>query len=70
VRRGALDAVLDCLGELGVPILAGLPVGHGARNQPLPLGVPALLDASLGSLVVNPDARDLTRPGPSIGSRA
>jgi muramoyltetrapeptide carboxypeptidase len=61
VRRAALDAVLDCLGDLGVPILAGLPVGHGARNQPLPLGVPALLDASQAALVVNPDARDLER---------
>jgi muramoyltetrapeptide carboxypeptidase len=58
VRRAALDAVLDCLGDLGVPILAGLPVGHGARNQPLPLGVPALLDGSRAALIVNPDARD------------
>jgi muramoyltetrapeptide carboxypeptidase len=61
VRRAALDAVLDCLGDLGVPILAGLPVGHGARNQPLPLGVPALLDASQATLIVSPDARDLER---------
>jgi muramoyltetrapeptide carboxypeptidase len=59
VRRAALDAVLDCLGDLGVPVLAGLPVGHGARNQALPLGVPALLDAAQAALVVNPDARDL-----------
>jgi muramoyltetrapeptide carboxypeptidase len=59
VRRAALDAVLDCLGDLGVPIVAGVPVGHGARNQPLPLGVPALLDGSQAALIVNPDARDL-----------
>jgi len=59
VRRATLDAVIDCLGALGIPILAGLPVGHGAQNQPLPLGVPALLDAARGALIVNPDARDL-----------
>lgn len=59
VRRAGLDAVLDGLGELGVPVLAGLPVGHGARNEPLTLGVPALLDGGRGALVVNPDARDL-----------
>lgn len=60
VRRAALDAVLECLGDLGVPILAGLPVGHGANNQSLPLGVPALLDAAASSLVVNPDASEST----------
>jgi muramoyltetrapeptide carboxypeptidase len=68
VRRAALAAVLECLGDLGVPILAGLPVGHGARNQPLPIGVPALLDASLGALVVNPDARDRTPRAPAASS--
>jgi muramoyltetrapeptide carboxypeptidase len=53
-RREVGRAVLDCLGHLGVPILAGLPIGHGAVNMPLPLGVPAQLDAELGSLIVNP----------------
>ena len=58
-RRAALHAVLDCLGELGVPILAGLPVGHGVRNQPLPLGLPSLIDTERAALVINPDAGDL-----------
>ena len=49
-RRAALDAVLDCLGAVGVPIVAGLPIGHGLVNRPLPLGVPAVLDGARGSL--------------------
>ena len=32
------------------PILSGAPVGHGRRNLPLPLGLPATLDAGAGTL--------------------
>lgn len=35
----------DRLMPLGVPILAGVPVGHGPRQLTLRLGAPALLDA-------------------------
>src|SRR5690606_2204290 len=34
------------LGGLGVPVAAGLPVGHGRHNDPLPLGMEAELDAT------------------------
>lgn len=34
----------------GVPVLAGLPVGHGPRNHPLRLGCRYLLDARAGTL--------------------
>jgi muramoyltetrapeptide carboxypeptidase len=57
-RRAAAGAVLDCLGGLGVPIVAGLPVGHGLVNEPLPLGVRARLDGVAGELVVNPGEPD------------
>ena len=40
------------LGLLGVPVLAGLPVGHGRHNAPLVLGAPARLSARTSSLVV------------------
>ena len=40
----------DILAPLGVPMLWGLPVGHGARNLAFPLGVPARLDADAGTL--------------------
>ena len=32
------------LGRLTIPVLAGLPVGHGNENISLPLGLPAVLD--------------------------
>ncbi|GAA4227106.1 LD-carboxypeptidase [Actinomadura meridiana] len=40
-----LDAVFTArLGPLGVPMLAGVPVGHGPRQRTLELGAPAVLD--------------------------
>ncbi len=42
------------LGELGVPVVGGFPVGHGAGQLPVPLGVPALLDPASGELTVQP----------------
>ena len=38
------------LGDLGKPVLAGWPSGHGTPNQPLPLGLRVRLDAQAGSL--------------------
>lgn len=39
-----LDEVLaDLAGSIGVPVVTGLPVGHGARNWPVPLGARARL---------------------------
>ncbi len=42
----ALDAMLSCLAPLGVPIVAGLPLGHGVRNDAVVLGTEVRLDAS------------------------
>ena len=50
-RRFSLDQVLrERSGDLGIPVVAGLPVGHTAGNAALPLGVRALLDADRGEL--------------------
>ena len=46
----ALEVLGERLGDLGVPVLAGLPVGHGARNSALVLGGAATLDADAGTL--------------------
>ncbi len=46
------DLALDRLGPLGVPVLAGVPFGHETRNLAFPLGVPAVLDADAGTLVL------------------
>jgi len=32
------------LGSLSVPVVTGLPVGHGDENISVPLGLPAQLD--------------------------
>lgn len=46
-----LAAVLrDRLGDLGVPVVLGLPFGHGAVQSSLWLGRPALLDGDAGTL--------------------
>ena len=37
------DVLIDALRPLGVPIVGGLPFGHGARNHALPIGRQATL---------------------------
>lgn len=56
-QRAALAAVCDCLAPLGVPLFAGLPVGHGRTNRALPLGVPCELRSTPAdaALVVFPE---------------
>ncbi|MEE4789099.1 LD-carboxypeptidase [Pseudomonas alliivorans] len=46
------------LNSLGIPLLGGLPVGHGDANQAVPLGTQAVLDADAGTLLVAAAARD------------
>ncbi len=49
-----VDVLLDRLGDLGCPVLGGLPVGHGDGALPVPVGVPATLDVAAGTLTVSP----------------
>ncbi|MFO7181722.1 MAG: LD-carboxypeptidase [Pseudomonadota bacterium] len=57
VHRVSVEAVLaERLGTLRVPVLAGLPFGHARPNVPLPLGMPARLDADTGCLTVGSGA--------------
>jgi muramoyltetrapeptide carboxypeptidase len=42
----------DRLTNLDIPILWGMPIGHGAANHAVPLGVPARLDAGAGTLTL------------------
>ncbi|HET9758129.1 MAG TPA: DUF4031 domain-containing protein [Nocardioidaceae bacterium] len=46
------DLVVDRLVPLGVPLLWGAPIGHADRNLAFPYGVPAVLDADAGTLVL------------------
>ncbi|MFY1637274.1 S66 peptidase family protein [Solwaraspora sp. WMMB335] len=45
------------LADLGVPVLGGLPIGHGQAPRAVGLGVPATLDATAGTLTVAPAVR-------------
>ncbi|MBE3574993.1 MAG: LD-carboxypeptidase [Firmicutes bacterium] len=47
-----LDVLHDRLGDLGIPVLYGLPAGHGRRKLTLPLGVRAELDADRRLLTI------------------
>jgi muramoyltetrapeptide carboxypeptidase len=51
------DVIAERLGGLGVPVLGGLPVGHGYGQVTVPLGVPADLDVAAGTLTVQPAVR-------------
>jgi muramoyltetrapeptide carboxypeptidase len=48
----ALDTVSARLETLGVPLLAGLPFGHGVPQLTVPLGVEGELDADAGTLTM------------------
>ena len=53
--RFSLEQVLrERTADLGIPVVSNLPVGHGAGNAALPLGVWARLDAGSGRLHVSP----------------
>ena len=45
----AIEVCAERLGGLGVPILSGVPIGHGEPNRTLALGVRAELDADAGT---------------------
>ena len=46
------DIVEEVLAPLGLPLVLGLPVGHGKHHATVPLGALATLDADAGTLVV------------------
>jgi muramoyltetrapeptide carboxypeptidase len=56
-QMSIVDVLTDRLGGLGVPVLGGLPVGHGYGQLAVPLGVPAVLDADAGTLTAEPATR-------------
>ena len=52
-----VDILRDRLDDLGVPVLGGLPIGHGPGQLTVPLGVPATLDTAAGTLTVDSAVR-------------
>ncbi len=44
------EVMRDRLGDLGIPIVSGLPFGHDGENAALPVGIPVLLEGDRGIL--------------------
>jgi len=53
----AAEAVLDRIGNLGIPVLGGLRVGHGNGQLTVPLGTTATIDTTSATLTVAPGVR-------------
>jgi muramoyltetrapeptide carboxypeptidase len=49
-----IDVLRDQLGELGVPVLGGLPIGHGPSPRTIPLGTTATLQTATRTLTIEP----------------
>jgi muramoyltetrapeptide carboxypeptidase len=47
------DVYEELLRPLGVPVIAGLPIGHGKHHATVPIGATATLDADAGTLIVD-----------------
>ena len=54
VADRSLEDVLEShLGTLGVPVIYGLPLGHGPHLASIPFGVMATLDAEARTLTID-----------------
>ena len=58
--RSVADVLRDHLLPLGVPVVSGIPVGHGDGKWTIPIGGTATLDTGRG--VVSFDPRPAPRP--------
>jgi muramoyltetrapeptide carboxypeptidase len=52
-RVTAQDVLRDVLLPLGLPTIAGFPMGHGSDNDPLPLGIRATIEAGEAGGIVS-----------------
>ncbi len=57
------DVFSDILGSLPIPVLSGLPVGHGKINHTIPIGATGELDTGAACLRLMIDADDGTAAG-------
>jgi muramoyltetrapeptide carboxypeptidase len=47
------ELLLEAAGDLDIPVVTGLPVGHGAANSAIPIGMTATLDTEAMTLAVS-----------------
>ncbi len=59
------EVIQDATEDLVIPVLYGLPAGHGKFNATLPMGVPCLVDGNRGTFRV--DAPGVRRRSPGRG---
>ncbi len=52
-----VEVLAERLGDLGIPVLGGLPIGHGPAKRTVPLGVPATIDVTAGALTAEAAVR-------------
>ena len=53
-KWSVVDVLQDQLAPLGVPVLGGLPIGHGPYPATVPLGTVAMLDTTTRTLTIEP----------------
>lgn len=53
VKCTEIDVLRDRFAQLNVPILGGLPIGHGKNPIAVPIGTMATLDGDAGTLCIN-----------------
>lgn len=53
-KWSAVEVLLDHLEPLGVPILGGLPIGHGPSPHTVPLGTTATIDTTTRTIEIAP----------------
>ena len=51
---GIVDVLSDRLTRLGVPVLGGLPAGHGVHPPTIPLGTQATINTATGIMTAEP----------------
>jgi muramoyltetrapeptide carboxypeptidase len=54
----SLDVLEELPAPLGVPVIYGLPIGHGKHHATVPLGAMATLDADAGRSIVEGTVTD------------
>src|SRR5215469_10268952 len=53
-KWSVIDVLYDHFAGMGIPVLGGLPIGHGPHPPTLPIGTPAISDARSGTLTIEP----------------
>jgi muramoyltetrapeptide carboxypeptidase len=64
-----VDVLTEHLSTWGVPVLGGLPIGHGTDQLTVPLGVPARLDVAAGTLSTQAAGAGATAPTGNAAAR-